>query len=191
MNRGSIILRKPSSFILILLINLLAKTLLCCYIFVLLMTDVGHAFYVTGGISENLQFQSEHRLESWQQHVKKSFAMYDNLNSFSLKSNPEPIVYPSAGCFIPCDLITYNIPLHTGIHHPAITVENSLANLVYANLKLKRLLEAHEALQKKLAKPWRVSPFLLSNPDPPFLTRLSQNFLSTEYKTTLKENDVL
>ncbi len=118
----------------------IVHALIYCFIFMFPMAYESNAFYHSDDLQVNF-LQIKRQVSSW-----NSFTVPDN---FSQKHHKGPMIYPSSGDFVPADLLRCNVPLRTGIHQPTITVKNSLANLVYANLRLKKLLEEHEALQVK------------------------------------------
>ena len=59
-----------------------------------------------------------------------------------------PMLLPHSDYFIPADIINANLPIFGLFSHPAPPAKDPLANLLYANLKLKKLLEEYAATQK-------------------------------------------
>lgn len=59
-----------------------------------------------------------------------------------------PILLPHSDYFIPADIINANLPIFGLFSHPAPPAKDPLANLLYANLKLKKLLEEYAATQQ-------------------------------------------
>ncbi len=121
-----------------------------CLIFLALMSDRGHAFYHSEGPLKTTLFQMERNFSSCA-NKKKTIIIYDNFNHFSAKRNHSLIIFPFSDDFVPSDLIECNSPIHVAIHQP-MTPENSLANLVYANLMLRQLIEKHRSLHQRARK---------------------------------------
>ena len=100
--------------------------------------------------TENLFFNREKSQAIWNKD-EKHFVVYDNFNHFSAKQNNKPIICSGSNDFVPADIINFNIPVNISIKR-SITPDNLLANLIYANLKLKKQLEEYEKLQKRANK---------------------------------------
>ena len=60
----------------------------------------------------------------------------------------DSVILPYSHNFVPTDILDPNVLLSLKIRSP-IKPEDSLANLLYADLKLKRLIEERKALQKR------------------------------------------
>ena len=176
----------------ILLSNRVVRTLIYCFMFMFLIAYESRAFYHSEDSQGNI-LQIKQHVSLW-----NSLAIPDNSIHFSLKQNKGPMIYPNSGNFVPADLISCNVPLRTGIHHPAIAIESSLANLVYANLRLKKLLEEHEALQKRtrealagLSVPFFESRLpSLDSTIPEFSIHRTQNNLEREQSIITRDADM-
>ena len=116
-----------------------------------------HSFYHTKDESRPSFFQRERNYVEWRENGR-AFVFYDNLNHFTIKSPQEPLIYPKSNEFVPADELTLNVPIHVTLHYGASTDE-SLANMIYADLKLKKLIEDYINLQKRARE-------LLSLPNP-------------------------
>jgi len=125
----------------------MANSLVLALIIMGLAAANGYSFYHLDEKDKKPLFQMERRYVSWGKG-ERAFAVYDNFNHFSTKHHRGPLVCPTSDHFIPADRIAGNIPLRIAIRQP-MTVENTLSNLLYANLKLKKLVEEYEALQKE------------------------------------------
>ncbi|MEA2108197.1 MAG: hypothetical protein U9P07_02095 [Pseudomonadota bacterium] len=80
---------------------------------------------------------------------KKDLFTVQFYDSTSAKRNTNiPTLLPHSDYFIPADIIDANLPIFGLFSHPAEPAKDPLANLLYANLKLKKLLEEYAAIQK-------------------------------------------
>jgi len=118
----------------------------CCLILGLLTAE-GRAYYHPGDRPEPLFFQKE-RAYARPGDGERSFVIYDNFTSPLGKHQQGPVIYPGSVDFVPADVISINLPLRIAIRYPQ-TMENSLSNLLYANLKLRGLIEKYRALQQR------------------------------------------
>lgn len=125
----------------------IVNCLIWCWAFLMLAAGPAHAFYHANEKSEDLVFQRERFHGTWGKG-ERAFALYDNFNCFSAKHHQGPAIYPSSDKFVPADVFVCNIPLRIAIRQ-TMTVEDSLADLVYRNLKLKKLLEEQEAQKER------------------------------------------
>ncbi|WP_207681553.1 hypothetical protein [Desulfonema magnum] len=80
---------------------------------------------------------------------KNTFVLYDNFNHVLPKQRQETIIFPYSDKFVPADLIEFNLPVYAVFHHSE-TFENPVTKLLYANLKLKKLLEEYSDLQRRV-----------------------------------------
>jgi hypothetical protein len=80
---------------------------------------------------------------------ENTFVLYDDFISNSAEKNQ--ILFPKSKFFIPVDLISVAFPLPI-VFHNHTTTENAIADLLYANLKLKQLMEEYEKIQASSKK---------------------------------------
>ena len=120
-------------------------TMWCCF-FLMLIAAEGHAYYHPGEKTEQLSFQKERMYARWGEG-ERTFVIYDNFCNAFGKHQQDPVIYQRSDDFVPADVISCNLPLRIAIRYP-LTMESSLSNLLYANLKLKSLLEKYRALQQ-------------------------------------------
>lgn len=78
---------------------------------------------------------------------KGLFTVQDNFNLFTRKDGTSPILLPYSDYFVPADIIDINLPIYGIFSHPAQPAKDPLANLLYANLRMKKLLEEYTAIQ--------------------------------------------
>lgn len=83
---------------------------------------------------------------------KGIFTVQDNLSLFTRQDGTSPIILPHSDFFIAADIINANLPISGIFSHPAKPAGNPIANLIYANLKLKKLVEEYTSLQEKARK---------------------------------------
>ena len=106
----------------------------------------GQAYYQVNEKPKDIFFQREKNYVPWGDQEKR-FALYDNFNHLSSKQNRGSIVCPYTDAFSPFDEIRWNLPLRISIRQP-LSLEYSLANMLYANLKLNKLVEEYMMIQK-------------------------------------------
>ena len=83
---------------------------------------------------------------------KGIFTVQDNFNLFTRQDNSSPILLPDSDYFIAADSINTNLPIFGIFSHPVKPAGDPIANLIYANLKLKKLVDDYTALQEKAQK---------------------------------------
>lgn len=76
------------------------------------------------------------------------FVIYPREDSSLPGEAGEPILHFRSERFVPADEIPINLPIHLALRRP-IDAEHDYENMLYANLKLKRLLEEYHALQMR------------------------------------------
>ncbi|MBU0967500.1 MAG: hypothetical protein KKA54_14090 [Proteobacteria bacterium] len=80
---------------------------------------------------------------------KMFFTIQDNFELFTDKIDSAPLLLPNSDYFVPADIIDINLPLFGIFSHPAKSVEDPIANLLYANLKIKKLLDEYNEIQER------------------------------------------
>ncbi|MBU4099913.1 MAG: hypothetical protein KKH20_00870 [Proteobacteria bacterium] len=168
---------------LILPVNRIISSLLLCWIILLFAVGTAYSFYRISDGTEKLFFHREKSRATWNKD-EKHFVVYDNFNHFSAKKNNKPIICSGSNDFVPADIINFNIPVDISIKR-SITPDNLLANLIYTNLKLKKLLEEYEELQKRAKK-------LLAELKVPFLDKENSVYnekqnLEQKYQGVIRE----
>jgi hypothetical protein len=83
---------------------------------------------------------------------KMFFTIQDNFELFTDKIDPGPMLLPHSDYFVPADVIDINLPLFGIFSHPTKTAEDPIANLLYANLKVKKILDEYAEIQKRAAE---------------------------------------
>jgi hypothetical protein len=77
----------------------------------------------------------------------RKFALYDNF-SYPLEPNSQlPFITPYTKEFVPADIIPANLPVND-FFRKNLMVEDQIANLLYANLRMKKLLEEYYQVQE-------------------------------------------
>ncbi len=122
-------------------------------VFLLLMTNSGHTFYHPGEKkAEDLRgFENLGGLypQISEKEGEHAFVLYDNFKHVLPKQRQETIIFPCSDNFVPADLIEFNLPVYAVFRHPE-TFEDPVTKLLYANLKLKKLLEEYSDLQTRV-----------------------------------------
>ncbi len=80
---------------------------------------------------------------------KGLFTVQDNFNPFTRNDGITPILLPHSDYFIAADMIDVNMPIFNIFSHPAMPNQDPLANLLYANLQLKKILEEYNEIQER------------------------------------------
>lgn len=80
---------------------------------------------------------------------KGIFTVQDNFNLFTRQDGSTPILLPHSDYFVGADIINANIPIFGLFSHPVKPAEDPIANLIYADVKLKKLLDDYAKLQEK------------------------------------------
>jgi hypothetical protein len=80
------------------------------------------------------------------------FTIQDNFKLFTDKIESGPLLLPHSDYFVPADVIDINFPLFGILSHPTKPAEDPIANLLYANLKIKKLLDEYNEIQERAAK---------------------------------------
>ena len=112
----------------------------------ILLPGLSHAYFQIKG--EKQGFLKAGYQVNWNTD-ENTFAVYDDFSLNKLEKNQ--ILFPKSKFFIPVDLISVAFPLPI-IFHSHTTTENAIADLLYANLKLKKLMEEYERIQAKSKK---------------------------------------
>ncbi len=93
---------------------------------------------------------------------KGVFTVQDNFNLFIKDDGTSPILLPHSNYFIAADTININIPIFSMFSHPTQPNKDPLANMLYANLQIKKILEEYAATQKRandlLGQPRAIMP---------------------------------
>ncbi len=71
----------------------------------------------------------------------------DTLNADALERSP--ILLPHSDYFIPADIIDANVPIFSLFSHPPLPAKDPLANLLYANLRVKKLLDEYAEIKTR------------------------------------------
>lgn len=80
------------------------------------------------------------------------FTIQDNFELFTDKIDPGPMLLPHSDYFVPADIIDINLPLFGIFSHPTKPAEDPIANLLYANLKIKKILDEYNEMQERAQK---------------------------------------
>lgn len=118
-----------------------------CCVTITLVVGVSHAYNHSTKQRGDLFFQREACNGSDEEKVW-AIAFYDNFWASSTRTSQELIVGRACYEFLPFDTISYNVPFHITVNSRK-TVEVALTDLIYANLKLKRLLDEYASSQQR------------------------------------------
>lgn len=80
------------------------------------------------------------------------FTIQDHFNLFARQDGTSPILLPYSDSFVPADIINSNLPIYSIFGHPRNIEEDLIANLLYANLKIKKILEEYAKVQERAQK---------------------------------------
>jgi len=121
---------------------------------VVLLPNISCAYFQSKG-EESHFLRAGYKL-SWSKK-ENTFVLYDNFNSG--KIDKDQILFPRSKFFVSADLISIAFPMPI-VFYSHTTTENAVADLLYANLKLKKLMEEYEKIQassKKIMKEVKTS----------------------------------
>lgn len=116
-------------------------------------------------------------------HTKgsKKFVLCDNFRHRLGRYNQEQVIFPQSDHFAPMDIMDTDFPVYNILRH-TISGEYSAANFIYANLRLEKLREEYDAVQKQARE-------LLEGIDDPFDINFSSTNPNTENEVQGGEND--
>lgn len=77
------------------------------------------------------------------------FTVQDNFCRFTEPTGTAPLLLPHSDLFVPADIVEVNLPIFGVFSHPAGPSADPVAGMLYANLKIKKLLEEYAALQER------------------------------------------
>jgi hypothetical protein len=80
---------------------------------------------------------------------KMLFAVQDNFKLFTDKIEHSPFLLPHSDYFVPADIINPNLPIFGFFSHPSRPAKDPLANILYANLRVKKILDEYAAVQAR------------------------------------------
>ena len=80
------------------------------------------------------------------------YTIQDNLNLFSKPSPSSPILLPASDNFIAADSININLPIFSQFRNTSKLSRDPFANLLYANLRIKKLLKDYAETQKRASE---------------------------------------
>jgi hypothetical protein len=80
---------------------------------------------------------------------KGVLTLQDNFNLFTRQDDNSPFLLPYSDYFVPADIINTNLPIFGIFSQPTKPTGDPIVSLIYANLKLKKLLEDYTELQEK------------------------------------------
>jgi hypothetical protein len=119
-------------------------------ILVLLMTaGTGRAFYlIDEKRTESADFAFKTDGNALWEEGEKFFALYDNFKQISEKHPGDPLIFPHTNTIVPADLIPCDMPLYAFLRRGEISGD-PISEMLYANLKLKKLIEEYISLREK------------------------------------------
>ena len=78
----------------------------------------------------------------------RNFALYDNFSYPLEPSSQLPFITPQTREFVPADIIPANLPVND-FFRKNLMVEDQIANMLYANLRMRKLLEEYYQVQER------------------------------------------
>jgi hypothetical protein len=122
-----------------------SKILLAILSIIAIKASTGAAYPIKTEIRDDLVFGLEREYLHPNDKLE-GLVIYDNFNQPPSIASRNSLFVSVSPQFIPADLISCNPPLVLTIYNPA-AVEDRLSAIVYANLKLKILIEEYKQLQ--------------------------------------------
>ena len=135
------------------IINCSADTVLAFYLSV--KSSPMDAFIIEKSISSNLSKQ-------------KAITFYDNFNHYTSNQLGSLIAAPKSDFFVPTDFIHLKLPMDIAVRE-SMSIDNYLSNMIYANLRLRQLIEEHRLLQQRVRE-------ALAGLDVPFINSQASPF---------------
>jgi hypothetical protein len=123
----------------------LTKLLLLTFL-LLTITQTANAYWLESTPEPFSLREREHALPSKE---KMFFTIQDNFAFFTEGGATAPLLLPNTDYFVPADIVPINIPVFGTFSHPAEQLADPLANILYANLKIKKLLAEYADIQKR------------------------------------------
>jgi len=126
---------------------------------VILVPNITQAYFQSkGGENDFLRSGDKFNLNK----NENEFVLYDNFNPD--KIDKEQILFPKLKFFISVDSISIAFPLSI-VFYNYTTTENALADLLYANLKMKKLIEEYKDIRDRGKKMIWDSQYLFQQGD--------------------------
>ncbi|RJQ24535.1 hypothetical protein C4565_09525 [Candidatus Parcubacteria bacterium] len=126
----------------------LTKFLILALLF-LTLPQPAHSYWLENKLEP---FSLRERQNAPPSKEKNYFTIQDNFELFLNDTDAVPLLLPNTDYFVPADIIDINLPLFGIFSHPTTPAEDPFANMLYANLKLKKILEEYAAIQKSAQK---------------------------------------
>jgi len=108
-----------------------------------LLPTICHAYFLAKDVESNF-LQAGYKVDG--NRIENTFVLYDDINL--LGSDKKQIIFPQSKFFIPVDLISVAFPLPVVFYNYTST-DNVLADLIYANLKLKKIIDEYKNIQDR------------------------------------------
>lgn len=102
--------------------------------------------------SEVKPFPQQERKHAHPIKGKKFLTIQDNLDSFNDNVDYGPILLPHSDYFVPADIIDINFPIFGVFSNPAKLSDDPIANILYADLIIKKITEDYAKLRERARK---------------------------------------
>lgn len=116
-----------------------------CLLLLIVERHYGYAFYHESNDSNLSSFQFE-RVRGFSPGRPGVLAVSDNYSCMPKKQSQKPLVYRNSDRFVAMDLLEINLPINVALYRPG-SLDNSLSDIFYADLKLKKLQDEYGKLQ--------------------------------------------
>ena len=124
--------------------HVICSVILSC--FFILIPDTGFAY--SPEAEKDFFFVKERSQVVWPQgQGDRKFVIYDNYSYSPGPRSQLPLLNPYTNEFVPADIIIVNLPV-TDFFRKNLMIEDQIANLLYANLRLRKLLEEYGRVQE-------------------------------------------
>ena len=124
--------------------HVICSVILLC--FFILIPDTGFAY--SPEAEKDFFFVKERSQVVWPQgQGDRKFVIYDNYSYSPGPRSQLPLLNPYTNEFVPADIIIVNLPV-TDFFRKNLMIEDQIANLLYANLRLRKLLEEYSRVQE-------------------------------------------
>ena len=120
-----------------------------CWVFLILGAESLQAYdHVPTGTENQFFLQERYRGPS-HEGEKWAITFYDNLNGLSGRESQAVVVDQASDQFVSFHKISFNFPLHITVYRQK-SIDVTITDLVYANLKLKKVFDEYVASQQRV-----------------------------------------
>ncbi len=118
---------------------------LVVFFFLGIFPDAGNCYFIDHASDGSLLI----RPNAPPSKEQRNFTIQDNLQLFSKTDRSAPLLLPVSEFFVSPDIINANLPIFSLFRQPATFSQDPFADTLYANLRVRKLLEEYAEMQKR------------------------------------------